>query len=154
PGRRRAWSGDEAEARAVELRVARAEATEGDGARQLGAAQPLADGLHGYVAGLLLGVAVDAGGDGREGDRLEPGLLGEAQRLGVAGAQLRRLAAAAVAVDRPHGVDHVAGRQAVTAGDARLAGGSAVQALALLQQLRPGGAVDGAVDAAAADQRV
>jgi hypothetical protein len=44
-------------------------------------------------------------------------------------------------------------RQAVTAGDAGFAWGTAAEAPALGQQFRTGGAMDGAVDPAAAEQR-
>jgi hypothetical protein len=58
----------------------------------------------------------------------------------------------AAAPDRPDGVDHMARRQVVALGDARLAGRAAADPLALLEQPRPGRAVDCAVDPAAAAQ--
>jgi hypothetical protein len=49
-------------------------------------------------------------------------------------------------------VDHVRGGQLAGAGDLRVAGVATAERPALLEQLRPGGPVDRAVDAAAAEQ--
>ena len=57
------------------------------------------------------------------------------------------------APDGADGVDDIAGRQAVAPGDFRLAGRAAVQRAALFQQIGTGRAMDGTIDAAAAQQR-
>src|SRR6185295_15133860 len=71
----------------------------------------------------------------------------------VAGGELLRLAARPAAPDRPDGVDHVPRRQPSRAGDLRIARLAATQVATLGEQLGPGGAVDRAVDAPAAEQR-
>jgi len=55
--------------------------------------------------------------------------------------------------DRADRVDHVPGRQPVAGGRLRLARTAAAEPTALLEQLGTGGAVNRAVDAAAAEQR-
>ena len=55
--------------------------------------------------------------------------------------------------NRAHGVDDVAARQAVRAGDLGLAGPAAAQSPALLEQLRPRRTVDAAIHAATAQKR-
>ncbi len=95
------------------------------------------------------GVAVDAGRVARKGDGRQPQTVRVLQTAAVAGGQqVGRLAA------RAHRMDDMAGGQAVTVGDLGVAGGAAVERGALLPERRSGGAVDGAVDAAAAQQRV
>jgi len=49
-------------------------------------------------------------------------------------------------------MDYPFRRQAVAAGDSRLAGGTAANPAAFLEQLRPGRAMDRAVDAATAEE--
>ena len=56
------------------------------------------------------------------------------------------------APDRADRVDHMAGGQPIAARDPRLAGRAAADLAAFLEKLRTGGAMDGAVDAAAAEQ--
>src|SRR5262249_50055506 len=55
--------------------------------------------------------------------------------------------------DRTDGVDDEPRGQAVAAGEPGLPGGAAADEPTLLDELRPRGAVDGAVDTAAAQQR-
>jgi len=64
----------------------------------------------------------------------------------------RRLASVAAAPDRADRVDDVARRKPVAARQPRLAGRAAAQGAALGQEPWPGGAVNGAVDTAAAQQ--
>ena len=73
----------------------------------------------------------------------------------VAGGELLLLALRSTAPNRTHGVDHEACRQVESLRDAHLTGGAAarVEPRASLEQARPGGAVDRAVDSAAAAQR-
>ena len=75
---------------------------------------------------------------------MEGGAIGRGEQLGLAGA--------AAAPDRADRVNDMAGGQPVAAGDARLARRAAADAPAFLQQFRPGGTMDGAVDASAAEQ--
>ena len=97
-------------------------------------------------------VAVDAGRDRRERDRAAAVLGRELDRPPVAGRQQLRLALAAAVPDRPDGVDDVVDGQPPGAGDLRVARVAAAEPAALLEQLRPGRAVDRAVDAAAPEQ--
>ena len=96
---------------------------------------------------------VDPAADRREGDRPRPGFHGELQRAAITRGQQLRLAVLAAVPHRADGVDHVARRQVVAAGQSDLAGRTAAERPALLEQLRAGGAVDRAVDASAAEQR-
>ena len=80
-------------------------------------------------------------------------LGGQRERGAIAGGEQRLLALAAAAPDRTDRMDDVPGLEAIAAGDLGGAGVAAAQGLAFGQQLRSGGAMDGAVDAAAAEQR-
>ena len=97
-------------------------------------------------------VAVNAATDRRECDGLQVVGDGEAEAVAIAAGQSLRLAVVAVAVTWADGVNDVAGFQAVAVGEAGLAGGAAADCAALAQQVRAGGAVDGAVDASSAEQ--
>ena len=82
-------------------------------------------------------------------DRARP----RAQRRAIAGREQIRLAARAAVPHRPDRVDDVFRRQVVAARDLRRAGGAAAERSAFRQQLPSGGAVDRAIDPAAAEQR-
>ena len=110
------------------------------------------DGAHRDLRRRVGRIAVDAGRDRRKGDGPEAVLAGEVERGGVGRRQELRLAGAAALPARPDGVDDVARRQVVAAGDARIARRAAADPLALLLELGPGGAMDGPVDAAAAEK--
>ena len=71
----------------------------------------------------------------------------------VAGGQCRILALPATVPDRPHRMDDVTGRQPVSFGDPGIAGGAAAEFAAFGQQFGTGGAMNRAVDTAAAQQR-
>ena len=76
------------------------------------------------------------------------------ERVAVAGGERLGLALRAAAPDRPDGVDDEAGRQVEPVGDHGLAGRAPADGTAgRLQPVGSGGAVDGAIDAAAAAQR-
>src|SRR5205823_10121453 len=81
-------------------------------------------------------------------------LLRQAQRMSVARGERFRFAAAAALPDGTDAVDDVARFQAMAARHFRLAGASAAQGPAFREQLRARAAVDGAVHAAAAEQRL
>src|SRR5262245_31508085 len=102
--------------------------------------------------GALRREAVDAGRDCGKGDRGEALRAGERQRGAVAGGEEIVLALIAAAPHRADRVDHVARLEPVAAGDLRGAGVAAAERAALGQKLWPGGAMDGAVDAAAAEE--
>ena len=78
---------------------------------------------------------------------------GKIKRRAVARCQEIVLAVAAAAPDGTYGVNHVLRGKQVTASDLCAAGLATAQRPAFRQQLRPGGSVDGAVDAATAEQR-
>ena len=65
-----------------------------------------------------------------------------------------RFAVTAAAPYRSHGVNDIARGQSITLGQFGLTGGATAQAPAFLQQSAPRGAMDGAVHAAAAQQRI
>ena len=76
----------------------------------------------------------------------------ERERVAVAIGEQPILAALAAAPDGAHGVDHVARRQTEARRDLGLSRLAAAELGARRAELRSGGAVDGAVDAAAAEQ--
>jgi hypothetical protein len=92
-------------------------------------------------------ITVDATTYRWKGDRLHLVRDGELQAVSVAVRKLLRFAVLAVTIPRTDGVDPVAGGKAVALGDPSLTGWATAEGAALLQQVRPGGAVDGAVDA-------
>ena len=86
-------------------------------------------------------------------DRSKPMRGGKIERRAIAGRQQLLLALAAAAPHRPDRVDHMLGRQPIAARDLGAAGLAAAERPAFGEQFRSGGAMDGAVDAAAAEQR-
>src|ERR1035437_2009646 len=103
---------------------------------------------------LLRRVAVDAAADRREGDAARAVRERQSQALAVAGGEQFGLALGAALPYRSDGVNDVFGREAVAARDLGAPGGAAPQRAALGEQFRSGGAVDRAVHAAAAQERV
>src|SRR5439155_21733456 len=98
---------------------------------------------------LLDRIAIRAAADGRKGDAADPMLQCELQAISIAGGQKFRLPSLPAVPDRSDGVNDVARRQSVAAGDARLAGGASADGAAFLEQLRPGSAMNRAVHPAA-----
>ena len=80
-------------------------------------------------------------------------LGGQRERGAIAGGEQRVLTLVAAAPDRTDRMNDVPGLEAIAAGDLGGTGVAAAQRLALGQQLGSGGAMDRAVDAAAAEQR-
>ena len=80
-------------------------------------------------------------------------LGGERKRGAIAGGEQLVLALVAAAPDRADRMNDVPGLEPIAAGDLGGTGVATAQRLAFGQQLRSGGAMDGAVDAAAAEQR-
>src|ERR1700733_7073305 len=97
--------------------------------------------------------AIDAGRYRRESQRSQPMRRGEVERGAIARRQEFVLTFAAAAPYRADGVNHILGRKPITAGHLGATGLAAAKRAAFRQQLRPGGAMDGAVDAAAPQQR-
>ncbi len=79
-------------------------------------------------------------------------LARERHDIAVAGLQQRVFAAVAAIPDRPDRVDDVASGETVALCQACLAGRATADLAAFLDELGSGGAVDGAIDAAAAKQ--
>src|SRR3954462_2610490 len=136
----------------VKMRAFRAEAAEDDRLERP-ERQPLADAPHRDRRCPLRREAVDAGRDCREGDALEAVPGGDFERAAIAARQNHVLAGAAAAPDRADRVDDVPRRQPITLRDLGVARRAAVQRPARGEKLGTRGAMDGAVDAAAAQQR-
>ena len=102
---------------------------------------------------LCHGVAIHTRGNGGEVHAFAAICKSQLQAGLVAGAQQCRLTVVAAPPNRAGGVDHIAAGEVVGSGDLRLTRLAAAQCAALLQQLRPCGAVDRPIHAAAAQQR-
>ena len=111
------------------------------------------DGVHRHAERLILWIAKNAGGDQRKCHRLTAILLRQRKAGAIAGGELFPLTVLTAVPHRADGVDDVAARQAVRAGDLGLASPAAAQRPALLEQLRPRRPVDAAIHAATAQKR-
>src|SRR5260221_1800873 len=107
---------------------------------------------HGDFGGSLHRIAVDAAADGREREAADPVRERKLEAAPVAGREQLRLPARPAVPDRADGVDHMLRRQSIAAGDLRVARGAAAERTAISQQLLTRGAMDCAVDPAAAEQ--
>src|SRR5512147_1885162 len=94
--------------------------------------------------------AVDAGADGGKSDAVTAVALRQVEGDAIARRQQFVLATVATAPDGTDGMDDALGGKAIALGEFRLPSGTAAEQPTFVQQLRAGGAVDGAVDAAAA----
>src|SRR5436305_11734121 len=103
--------------------------------------------------GVVQRVAVEPARDRWERDALVAVLCGELDGAAVARSEQIALAVPAAAPDRADRVDHMPHREPARAGDLRVAGLAAAEPAVLVEQLRPGGPMDRAVDAAAAEER-
>src|SRR5437660_7998565 len=133
--RRRSASGNDA---AIEVRGRLVEAAEDhlvDPGLRL-------DRAHRDLGRGLLGVAVDAGRNGRKGDALQAVLLGDSQAAAVTALEQRGLAGSAAVPHRADGMDHVPRDQVVALGDLGIAGVAAMERAAFGQQLRTRRAMD------------
>src|SRR5213078_1434951 len=110
------------------------------------------DRAEGDGSGLGDREAIGAGRDGRKRDRPEAVLDRDLEAPAVGAREQLRLPVPAVAVDRADGVDDEAGRQPPAARRLGVAGGAAAELAALGQDRGSAGAVDRAVDPAAAHQ--
>jgi hypothetical protein len=125
-----------------------------DGARRRRAQlrQGLGDRGDRDLGGSIGGEPINASRYRGKSDSGEAMLSGKLERAAIAGCEQDRLAGAAAAPDRPNGMNDVTGLQVETGRDLGLARRAAAEPKAGRQQLRPGGAVDGALDAAAAGE--
>lgn len=131
-----------------------AEAAEHDALQTCRGVQPGGHGTDGNTRGAVGRESVDAGRNGRKRNRPDPMGGGEFERNAVArGQQPVAFLRAAFAPHRPDRMDDVARRQAVSPGDLGVTSVATAQRAALRKQFRPGGAVNRAVDASAAEER-
>jgi hypothetical protein len=79
--------------------------------------------------------------------------LAQLHGAAIAGGQRLILAFAAAVPDRPDGMNDMSRRKPVAFGDLGIAGRAAAERAAFGEQLTPGGAMDCAIDPAAAQQR-
>src|SRR5262249_49584259 len=110
-------------------------------------------GADGDAGRALRRKTIDAGRDGGKRDRAQALRGCERERRAITGREQVVLALAATAPHRSDGVDDVLGFEAVAAGDLGGTGIAAAERATFGEKLRAGGAMDGAVDAAAAEQR-
>lgn len=103
------------------------------------------------------GIAVSSGGNGWEGDGGDGVVVGEAEGFAIAtGEGCGFVACASAIIDGTHGVDNIFCSEAASGGEDGLAGGETVDfgddALALFEDGRTAGTMDGAIDAASAEE--
>jgi hypothetical protein len=99
------------------------------------------------------GETVDPGGNGGKGNRTKAVGVAEFDGAAIARCQSGIFALAAAVPDRADGMNHVPRRQPIARRDFGIAGGAAVERAAFRKKLRPGRAMDRAIDTAAAEQR-
>ena len=126
-----------------------AEDDAGDGRRCF---QLIDDGPDRELSGAGGRKAIDAGGDGRKGNRCQAVGLTEFERAAITRRQRLVLACAAAVPDRADGMNDMPRRQTITFGDFGAAGLTAIQGAAFGVQLRSRGAMDRAIDTAPAEQ--
>src|SRR5947209_12230202 len=108
--------------------------------------------LHHERRGALSRKTVNAGRDRRKRDGLELMFRRDLESAAIARGEFRVFVAMSAAPARTNCMDDMARRQLVAAGDLRIAGFAAAQCFTLAQQLLPVGAMDRAIDTAAAEQ--
>ena len=115
--------------------------------------QKIADGIHRSLERLILGIAVNAGGNERKRQRFAAVFLCQRKRRPVAGNQQFLLSALPAMPARPHRVNDVFAGQSIALCDLCAACFAPMQRFALRQQLRACGAVNAAIHPSAAQQR-
>ncbi len=100
----------------------------------------------------IRGKAIDAGGNRGKGNRSETVGLTKTDSPEVARRQQLIFACVAAVPDRTDGMNHVPRRQAVPPGDLGTACLATVEGAAFREKSAPGRPVDGAIDAAPAEQ--
>src|SRR3984893_17303610 len=108
----------------------------------------------GDAGGVVRREAIDARGDRRKCNRGQAVRHGQIQRRAIAGCQQLLLTLAAAIPDRTDGVNDVLRRQPMTPRDLGGAGRAAAERAAFDKQFRSCGAMDRAVDATDAEQRL
>src|SRR5204862_6742611 len=108
---------------------------------------------HGNPRRPVPGKAVNPGRDGWEGNRLKTLLAGDCQAGAVAAGQNVRFACIAAAPYRTDRMNDMPGWQPIAAGEPCLSRWAAADLAALGEEFRAGGAVNRAIDPAAAEQR-
>jgi hypothetical protein len=99
------------------------------------------------------GETIDPSGNRRKSQRSESVGLADFDCTAVARRQCIILALAAAVPNRADCMNHMPGRQPISSGNLDVAGRAALECTALIQQFRPGRAMDSTIDAAAAEQR-
>ena len=128
--------------------------TEDDAPKGVRAARMCNRRRHRDRGGLIGGKAIDAGRDGGESQRRQVMIRGKRDRPAIAGGQRRRLARRTAVPHRTDRVDDMERRQPIAARDLGVARGASAKPAAFGQQFRPGGTMDGTIDAASAQQRI
>src|SRR5438067_2380068 len=108
---------------------------------------------HGNPRRPVPGKTIDPGRDGGDGNRLKPLLAGDCQAGAVAAGQDVRFACIAAAPYRTDRMNDMPGRQPIAAGQPCLSRRAATDPAAFGEEFRAGGAVNRAIDPAAAKQR-
>jgi hypothetical protein len=99
------------------------------------------------------GETIDAGGNGRKGNRSKVVGLAKFDRAPITRRQRFVFVLTSTVPDRAHGMNHMPRRQPITPGDFGVAGCTAMEGAAFRQQLWPGRTVDRTIHAAATEQR-
>ena len=96
---------------------------------------------------------IDAGGNGRKGNRGEPAGLAKFDRAPITRRQRFVLALAPAVPDRADGMNHMPGRKPIAVGDLGAAGFAAMERAAFDQKRGAGRAMDRTIHATAAEER-
>ena|SRR5882762_9143624 len=115
--------------------------------------QRFSNGLYCNASRTISGETIDAGGNCGVRDRAEAVGLAEMKSTAVAGGEQFILVLMAAMPDWSDGMNHVFGGEPVALRDLCVTGLAAIKSLALVIKLRPGGAMDRAIDATAAEKR-
>ena len=99
------------------------------------------------------GKPIDPRTDRRECDASYAIIAGQFQAISITIGEGLLLTGSAAMPDRSHGVDHVTGRQSVSASYSSLTGGAPTQYLAFRQQFWSGRAVNRAINATTSQKR-
>ena len=129
------------------------EAAEDDVGKRWGLGQRLGYRSDRDGRGPIGGKTIDAGRNGGKSDRSKAARLTQFDRAAIAGRERFIFAALAPTPDRSNGMNHMPRGQPVAAGDLGIAGRAAAELAAFRQQLGAGGTMNGAVNAAPAEQR-
>src|SRR5690242_1206218 len=114
-------------------------------------AQVVGDGADGDAGGVAQRIAIGAGADRREGNAAQAVFGGDLEAASIRAGQELGLAPAAVAIHRADGMNHMPRRQLPAAGNLRVAGRAPAEATTLCEDRRAAGAMNCAIDAAAAE---